>query len=277
MRRRRIIQLFSALIYNANLPGFAAGRIYTKQPKGLCVPGLNCYSCPGAVASCPLGTLQNKLVSAPDKAMFYIIGILLLFGVLFGRLICGFLCPFGLLQELLHKIPVPKLQKGRVTQRISYLKYIVLILFIGILPAVTGSPAFCQYICPAGTLEAGIPLVAMNEGLQAIIGGLFQWKVFILAGLVILSVFAHRGFCRFACPLGALYSFFNKISVFGIRVEKSTCNHCGKCVRACPMDIKTPGDRECISCGKCIDVCSRGAVSWKHKRDKKRKEMECER
>lgn len=261
--------MISAFVYNANLPGFASGRIYTEQPKGICVPGLNCYSCPGAVASCPLGILQNSVVSLPDKAVFYIVGILLLFGTLFGRLICGFLCPFGLIQELLHKIPTPKLQKSALTRKASYLKYVVLVLFVGILPFVLQSPAFCKFICPAGTLEAGIPLVAMNESLQNIIGVLFQWKLWVLIGLVVFTVFAYRGFCRFVCPLGAIYSFFNKISIFGIRVEKTACNHCGKCVKICPVDIKEAGDHECVNCGKCIHSCPQNAISWKHPKFKR--------
>ncbi|MDL2236426.1 4Fe-4S binding protein [Christensenellaceae bacterium OttesenSCG-928-K19] len=276
MKARRITQLLSALIYNANIPGFVSGKIYTEQPKGICVPGLNCYSCPGAVGACPLGTLQNKLTSLPDKAMFYIIGLLLLFGVLFGRFICGFLCPFGLIQELLHKIPTPKLKKSPLTRKLSYLKYVILALFIFILPGILGSPAFCKFICPAGTLQAGIPLVAMNESLQALAGGLFQWKIWVLIGLLILAVFAYRGFCRFVCPLGAIYSFFNKISIFGIKLEKNACTHCGKCVKTCPVDIKTPGDRECINCGKCISTCSHGSISWKHMRGKEQNEMEYE-
>ena len=276
MKIRRIAQLLSALVYNANIPGFFSGKIYTGQPKGLCVPGLNCYSCPGAVASCPLGTLQNNISSMPGRALFYIIGMLLLFGVLFGRLICGFLCPFGFFQELLHKIPTPKLNKNKLTRKASYAKYAVLALFVVILPTLTGSPAFCQYICPAGTLQAGIPLVALNESLRAITGLLFQWKIWILIALIVLAVFAYRGFCRFVCPLGALYSFFNKVSVFGVRVEKSACSHCGKCVKICPVDIKTPGDRECVNCGKCIDACASGAVNWKHRHSKNANGVELE-
>lgn len=274
MKKRRIIQLLSALIYNANLSGFVTGRIYTAPPKGVCVPGLNCFSCPGAVAACPLGTLQNSIVAKPSAAIFYSIGLLLLFGVLLGRVICGFLCPFGLIQELLHKIPTPKIKKSIVTRRASYLKYMILFLFVLFLPVVLDAPAFCEYICPAGTLEAGIPLVALNESLQGIVGALFHWKIGVLIGLIALAVFAYRGFCRFVCPLGAIYSFFNKVSIFGVRVEKSACVDCGKCAQECPMDIREPGDRECISCGKCMSICGRGAVIWK--RAKNKKEMECE-
>ena len=128
--KRRLIQLCAALLYNLNLKGFAEASIYKGKSKGLCVPGLNCYSCPGAVGSCPLGTLQNALSAMDRKLPFYILGVLLLFGVTMGRTICGFLCPFGLVQELLYKIPVPKIKKNRVTQELSKVKYVILAVFI---------------------------------------------------------------------------------------------------------------------------------------------------
>lgn len=268
MEKRNLIQLISALIYNANLPGFIKGRIYTEHPKGLCVPGLNCYSCPGAIGSCPLGTLQNNLQSVPDAAVFYVIGILLLLGLLFGRLICGFLCPFGWLQELLHKIPSPKAKKNRLTKKLSYLKYMILVLFVASMPAIVNAPAFCQYICPAGTLFGGIPLVFANETLQSVIGVLFQWKVLLAIVILLLAIFVYRGFCRFICPLGAIYSLFNRISVLGVRVEQGMCSGCGRCNAVCPTDSKRPGDRECVGCGKCIAACRENAVVWKKIRKK---------
>ena len=94
-----MIQLITAVLYNCNITGFAKGTIYQGDVKGLCVPGLNCYSCPGAVGACPLGSLQSALVSSKYKLPYYMLGVLLLFGIFFGRVICGFLCPFGFLQE----------------------------------------------------------------------------------------------------------------------------------------------------------------------------------
>ncbi|MBR0514444.1 MAG: 4Fe-4S binding protein [Clostridia bacterium] len=101
---RRLPQLYAALLYNANPKGFIRGELYTGQTKNLCVPGLNCYSCPGAVVACPLGALQNALGVSNHKAGWYIFGILLLYGVTLGRTVCGWLCPFGLVQDLLHTI-----------------------------------------------------------------------------------------------------------------------------------------------------------------------------
>lgn len=264
--RRRCIQAVSALLYNANLPGFAEGTIYKGKSKGVCVPGLNCYSCPGAIASCPLGALQNALSNLPNKLPLYIIGFLLLIGVALGRVVCGFLCPFGLLQELLHRIPVPKLKKNRWTRRLSWLKYAILAVFVVALPLgyayASGMPvpAFCKYICPAGTLEGGFFLVGMREEYRALAGVLFHWKTILCVMILAACAFVYRGFCRFLCPLGAIYSLFGRIALLAVRVDKSLCSGCGLCVKACPMDIKRVGDHECIHCGHCASVCPEKAI-----------------
>ena len=100
--KRRLIQVYAALLYNANIKGYISGSIYTSPTtKYVCVPGLNCYSCPGAVGACPLGAFQNALAESSVRAPYYVIGILAIFGLIFARTICGFLCPVGLCQELL--------------------------------------------------------------------------------------------------------------------------------------------------------------------------------
>ena len=267
--KRKLIQLYAGLLFNANLKGFISGNIYQGKTKVLCAPGINCYSCPGAVAACPLGSLQGSF-SADRSTLFYVGGILLLYSIMFGRMICGWLCPFGLIQELLYKIKTPKLKKSAFTRILSYLKYVILVFFVFIVPITyafrdTPLPAFCKYICPAGTLEGGIGLLSnkVNASYFAMLGPLFTWKFLLLVSIVVGSIFAFRLFCRFICPLGALYGLFNKISFFGIKVEQSKCTNCNLCVNKCKLDIKHVGDQECISCGECIDVCPTKAIQWK--------------
>lgn len=262
-KKRRLTQLVCALLYNCNLKGFAKGKIYQGKAKSACVPGLNCYSCPGAVGSCPLGSLQSALVSSKYKINYYILGMLLLFGVIFGRIVCGLLCPFGLLQELLYKLPTKKIKKGKWSRILSYVKYMILAVFVIAIPIVKLAPGFCKYICPAGTLEGGIPLVATNEQLRTLIGELFSWKVFVLVIILISAVFVFRSFCRFLCPLGAIYSLFYKVSLCGVHVDKDKCVGCNECVRECLMDVKSVGDRECVHCGECIGKCPTCAISYK--------------
>ena len=258
---RRYVQLISAVLYNCNVKGFANGKIWKGNSKGICAPGLNCYSCPGAVISCPLGSLQSALVSSKYKFPYYILGTLLLMGLFLGRFICGFLCPFGLIQELLHKIPTPKLEKSKLTRGLTLIKYVLLVVFAVMIPIFIGAPGFCKYICPAGTLEAGIPLTIMQEKLRPLIGALFGWKVAMLIVIVAICIFAYRGFCRFLCPLGAIYSFFQSVSFFGVQVDEAKCIHCDACVRNCKMDVKKVCDRECIQCGECIQHCPVDAIN----------------
>ena len=271
MVKRRYFQLVSALLYNANIVGFARGTIYTGVTKGLCVPGLNCHSCPGAIAACPLGSFQTALGDIRFKFPLYIIGVMILFGVSFGRAICAFLCPFGLVQDLLNKIPSMKLRKSKATRWLSLGKYAILLIFVVYLPlhflVINGvsTPAFCKYLCPMGTLQAGIPLVLTNESLRAITGTLFRWRLIWLGGILFAGIFIFRPFCRFLCPLGAIYSLFNKVALFGIKVNPHRCMGCGACVNFCKSDAYKINDRECIRCGDCRPVCKHDAIVHKRK------------
>ena len=268
---RRLVQLYAALLYNANLKGYINGHIYSGPLKSVCVPGLNCYSCPGAIAGCPLGSLQNALNAAGHTAPWYMLGILSLFGVILGRTICGWLCPMGLIQELLHKLPVPKIRKSVWTRRLSYLKYVILAVFATAIPVWYGLkknvpvPGFCKYICPAGTLEGAVGLLQNKTNATSFyqLNYLFTSKWVIMLAVALACAFCYRTFCRFICPLGAIYGFFNRFSVTGVRVDTDRCNGCGLCVRSCQMDVKHVGDHECISCGKCMESCAQGAISLK--------------
>lgn len=265
---RRLVQVYAAVLYNAHIRGFTDGEIYTGKTKSVCVPGLNCYSCPGAVGACPLGALQNAVAASARRPAFYVIGTLLLFGLTLGRFICGWLCPVGLVQEILYKIPVPKIRKSKYTRALSYLKYVFLLAFVLVLPALSVSdgvplPAFCKYICPAGTAEGAVGLLAnpANAELFSMLGILFTRKFIILIAFLTLSAFVYRVFCRFVCPLGAIYSLFCKLALVGVRVDASACTRCGACVRVCKMDVARVGDRECIHCGECVSVCPEKAIT----------------
>ena len=268
---RRLVQLYSALLYNAHLKGFIDGEIYVGKAKYACVPGFNCYSCPGAVGACPLGSIQNALASSGHQAGWYVLGIITLFGVILGRTICGWLCPLGLIQELLHKIPTPKIRKSRITRALSWLKYIVLAVFVVALPLWYGLkhnmplPGFCKYICPAGTFEGAMGLLSnpANAAKFSMLGILFTRKFVIMLVIGLLCVFCYRSFCRFLCPLGAIYGLFNRFNVIGVKVDDSRCSGCGSCVRSCGMDVRRVGDHECINCARCMEICAQKAISLK--------------
>lgn len=268
---RHKIQALWALLTNSYLIGFVQGKIYKGKLKNLCVPGMNCYSCPSAVGACPIGSLQAVMGSWNFNFAFYVSGFLIFVGALIGRFVCGWLCPFGLIQDLLHKIPFPKkLKTFKGDKLLRKLKYVILIVFVILLPLYLvdilgqGLPYFCKLICPVGTLEGGIPLVLLNKSLHNAVGWLYTWKNIILAVTIILSVLIYRPFCRYICPLGAIYSVFNPISVFKYRVDKEKCTNCGACLRACKMQVNPVGNinnPECIRCGHCKSVCPEGAIS----------------
>ena len=264
-RFRGWIQALATLLTNIHLPNFLKGGIYQGGGKAVCVPGLNCYSCPAASGACPIG-------SSKFGFSYYITGFLILLGVLLGRFICGFLCPFGWLQELLHKIPTKKLSTKKL-KPLTYLKYVILLLAVVLLPALVvndvgmGDPYFCKYICPQGVLEGAIPLSAVNEGIRAALGTLFTRKLVILIVVVVLSILFFRPFCKWICPLGAFYGLMNKVSLLGIKVDGHKCVSCGKCARVCKMDVeilKNPNSSECIRCGKCISSCPTEALSFSY-------------
>ena len=260
--RRTLIQIVAAVAQNAYIPGFLNGVIYQGKSKVLCVPGLNCYSCPGALGACPIGSLQAAL-GQRGRFPAYVLGTLLLFGVVLGRLVCGFLCPFGLLQDLLSKVPLPKIRLPRWLDRpLRYLKYVILILLV-VLAVLRAEPVFCKYLCPAGLLEAGLPLTGLNPQLSGMRGTLFYVKLAVALAIVLLSLFVYRPFCKYLCPLGAFYGLFNGAGFYRMRVEETKCVRCGKCQKACPMDVdvvKHPNSPECIRCGKCRDVCPNKAI-----------------
>lgn len=286
-------QAAATIVSNGYLKGFTNGNIYTGQLKHVCVPTLNCYSCPAAMYSCPIGAMQVTIAGAGGLDLtamhtigarisaiatslpLMVIGFLALIGAFVGRAPCGWLCPFGWLQELLNKIPTPKF-KG--PEFLKYLKYVILIVFVFALPAFWldefdgGEPSFCKYICPAGTLEGGYPLALLKPDLRSQLGWLFTWKSFLLAVFLGLALFFRRPFCRWFCPLGAFYAPFNKISIFKLELDKDTCINCGLCNKVCPVSIKVTeniDNAECLRCLDCKNVCPKGCISFSATSSKK--------
>ena len=269
-RFRGWIQAAATLLTNIHIPNLLKGKIYQGNVKTMCVPGLNCYSCPAATGACPIGAFQAVVGSSKFKFTYYITGFFILLGVLLGRFICGFLCPFGWFQDLLHKIPGRKLSTAKL-KPLRYLKYVILVVFVILLPAFVtnslgmGDPFFCKYICPQGVLEGAIPLSLANSGIRAALGHLFTFKFTVLALFIILSILFYRPFCKWICPLGAIYSLFNKVSFLKIQVDHEKCVGCQKCSRVCKMDVNvvdTPNHPECIRCGECMKACPTDAICY---------------
>lgn len=269
-RKRHRIQALGALAFNGNLKGFVQGQIYQGSLKKVCVPVLNCYSCPGALGSCPIGSAQAVLGSRKFHFSYYVLGLILLFGITLGRFYCGYLCPFGFIQDLIYKITkrrvkIPKKLHGILTK----LKYLLLIGPVLLLPWLQkvlrgiGDPLFCKYICPAGILEGALPLMAKDITLRSAIGALFHWKLFLALLILGSCIFIYRVFCKYLCPLGAFYGLCNPIAFYGLEVNDHTCIRCNQCSRVCKMEIepyKRPNSSECIRCLDCVHVCPTKAI-----------------
>ncbi len=229
---------------------------------------------PGALLSCPVGAFQNFLASVRMTTGYIpqlggvVVGYLGFIGVLVGRVPCGWLCPFGFIQDLLYKIPTPKFSFWRP---LRWVKYAVLVGLVILAPLLIvdavglGFPWFCKLLCPAGTLLGAFPLLAIKPDLWSTLGFWFWnklfWFILIMTGVVLIS----RFFCRLLCPLGAFYSLFNRISLVKLEFIEGNCVHCLACVPACPTGVRAYEERdsrECILCLRCVQACRFGALDF---------------
>jgi ferredoxin-type protein NapH len=273
--RRHRYQAFFALAINAWIPSWFKGGIFQGGIKGVCVPALNCYSCPSAMGACPIGAMQTffgglrfNLSVAQKKFGLYVAGLLATVGSAVGRMPCGWICPFGFVQELVHKVPSPKLKIPHV---LTYFRYVVLATTVVALPLLIvdqfgyGQTWFCKWICPAGTLEAGIPLMLIKADLRPLIGFMYYWKLGLLSVFLVWFVLSRRPFCRTVCPLGAFWGLFNKASLFRMAVDDEKCTLCDKCYKDCPVQIRiyeSANSPDCVRCLKCVSSCKFGAISY---------------
>jgi polyferredoxin len=161
-----------------------------------------------------------------------------------GRFFCGKLCPLGIVQRLLHKIPFPlKAQTFPGDRQLRYLKYGVLALWVG--ANVLGFAASTRN----NESSSGVASLSL-------IGA--------LAGAVALCAVINRPLCRYLCPAGLALGWANQIPLGKMRIDHTSCTSCGLCSKVCPMGItpyKTPNSVECIRCDKCIKACPHHALA----------------
>ena len=269
-RFRGFIQAGATLLTNLHLPTLPKGHCIRQWQirlrtgaELLFLPG-RCRCLPGGSVSSGDRLLQIPLFLLHHRHPDSLRGAA-------GAVHLRFPLPFGWFQELLHKIPSPKLSTKKL-KPLRYLKYAVLLVMVVLLPLLAvnelgmGDPFFCKYLCPQGVLEGAIPLSLTNAGIRAALGKLFTWKACILLAVIVGSVVFYRPFCKWLCPLGAFYALLNKVSLFQMRVDTHKCVSCGACAKACKMDVditKTPNHAECIRCGMCMKACPTDAIQYK--------------
>lgn len=270
MRARRIAQAAGLFVLNPYLRYFGTRVIYQGGAKYVCAPGLNCYACPLAAFSCPIGSLQRgfTLLSLRVRefrlalgALLYVAASVGLVGAVLGRVPCGWICPFGFLQELLYRTPLPKL---RLPRRINLGRYLSLFLLVALIPFITAQSWFSR-LCPAGALEGGAFLKAVPPAAPLPEAGGFFWlKMAILGAFLLWMAVSRRPFCRAVCPLGAMWGLFNRVSLYGMAVDDEKCTACGRCREVCPVEIdivEDPNSPDCIRCLECKRECRYGAIS----------------
>ncbi len=268
---RKIRWLFivglGGILSNSYFKAVVTKQVYDGPLKSGCVPFLNCHACPFAISSCPIGMLQH--FAAIRKFPLFLFGFLGIIGMTVGRAACGWLCPFGWIQDKMHKI---KSRKFRIPRPLTHLKYASLIVLAIILPYFTEVHWFSR-ICPWGTITAGIPWVLWNPvdpafGAPVIEPGMVGWlyfmKIAVLILFLTLFIFTKRPFCRTTCPMGAIYSLFNKFSLMHMKVSGRCANNCNLCKEVCPVDIRisdNPDSPECLRCLECT-VCKKVSIAW---------------
>ncbi|MDH5733286.1 MAG: 4Fe-4S binding protein [Candidatus Bathyarchaeota archaeon] len=242
---RHVTQIISFIISNL---GF---NVVLKT--GCVYPFFYCYGCPLAFSACPIGALQHFVILA--KLPLFLIGLLGVYGTIFGRTFCGWACPFGAFQDLLAGV---RKEKPRL-RPFTYSKFVMLILVV-VLAWITLDTFFCKF-CPAGSLFAAIPAPIFYPSLR--LGVFFYIHMATLILTILLVLLFSRFWCRYLCPVAPI-GIFNKLSVLTVSIDLKRCKECSRCLDACPMGIDTLSDigssSDCILCGKCVEVCGTDAL-----------------
>ncbi len=223
------------------------------------------YVGPSIHALCPYGGLESmlSLVAVGTFLKRIVVGTFVLFGstmllsLAMRRSFCGQICALGALQEFFGKLG-QKLFKKRLTVPkkldgvLRYLKYVVLAVTVA-MAWITGE----LWITPYDPFNALGHLADFNALTTSYLIG-FIVLIFSLLG----SAVYDRFFCKYLCPAGALYGVVGKASPYMVRVEESACIRCGKCNRACPMNVDVMNAKngrvtsaECINCNECVHAC----------------------
>ncbi len=249
-----------------------SGILFGLSTTGIIYPYFFCYSCPWDVGACPIGILEHSVIDIQIEGLFwtgmamlgFLIGFLVLMGMMFGRGFCGWGCPIGALQDVTNKTGIGKyLNKkigGEIDHRVKYIKYLILIA----IPFLSYyyMDLFYTTFCPVGGITGTVPTLIFYAS-DWTLGTTFPIKITSIVLFVILILLVVRGWCKYLCPVGAFLAPLNYKSAINLSRNEGSCTNCNLCERACPMDVKGMGrheDAECILCGRCVDNCRHGSL-----------------
>jgi ferredoxin-type protein NapH len=291
--KRLLVQLGFFIFFNAAFLGLPL--------LPLLLPVFECYAMPGKTVLCNFGVLQRNLsfdlevfpaFPLASVAMFIVVGAIV------GRAMCGWACPLGFVQDIFTSIAhLLKMKQKELSEKLRHfltgVKYMVLLATLAIVASVgityvisrllgykyafslgiCGRAPYCV-ICPVPVFFVTVPslLNALFTG-----GTLPQMPLTFYIGLsafmvfVVLSLITKRFWCRYLCPLGALMSLFNKLSLLHIKKRKHDCTtfckgHQKECDDSCPMGInisrqeELSSNSECILCYNCSEPCPKKAI-----------------
>ncbi len=224
----------------------------------VCSPVFHCYSCPLATFACPIGVLAN--FSAIHIIPYAALGTLIFIGAAFGSFVCGWACPFGFLQDLANRVPTRKFTLPAWMGCFRYVSLIVLVLAVPYFWG-EGHPLFICRLCPAGALEGALP----SMGQAAIDGQAIVWPTaakMIILGLFLLAMFfTWRPWCMLFCPLGAIYSLFDSVSLFFLSFHKDRCRECDRCRSLCRDGVSAEQRVNGLRCVRCLECTNCNAIT----------------
>lgn len=193
---------------------------------------------------CPTAAVQNVFLKA-GTAYLLLFLVPVVGALLMGRLYCGYVCPFGALQELIHVRKWALRVPDRVWRALSWVRYVVLVYLV--------ARVLVVHTVALDGFSPFKPLFAWG-GTPA--------TVAFTAAFAVLSVVVFRPFCRVLCPYGALLSIVSRSSLFRVQADNG-CRDCGLCTRVCPTGAIRGGAvdaTECLLCGGCVGACRPGAL-----------------
>ena len=187
------------------------------------------------------------------------LGFFLVLAIVGNKLVCGWACPFGALQELLYSLPILKrVKRWKVPFWTSNairagLFVVMLLLLFGV---VGGREGFVVY-------HFINPFNLFNLDFEAL-----SILITVVAALA-LALFVYRPFCQLICPFGFIAWLAERVSLMRVRIKRESCDRCGACIRACPLQAaqhKVEGKlfgADCYSCARCLNVCPHDAIAYR--------------